>query len=314
MSAQFALLASDMPFIPSDTERKLEGMVNRFLNAIFQIDGLTWLGVAVVTAMLVFYNLETRSPLFIIAFAAACLMGSAYGYLNGSRTIMIAGLISGILAPQKFWRQIKANNKGLSRAEHLAVAWVVRSAAILAVITGVFALVVDSPISTGLPSILSHSVAEAIPLMLVGIAYLAWLATERAPTVALIKQILIAAAFLLWGVSLLMPTGQWSRFVGAVVIAIYVFDLVWLIEGNLRRTLRIHVANQTLECDSPDCQAEGVCGCGRVPIGASGNGDERRWSGDAIGMYAEVDRPSQHSNSANGPHKPRRAQPIEKTQ
>ena len=138
-SAQPDLLASDAPFIPSEAERKLEVMVNRFLNAIFQIDGPSWFGVAVVSALLVFYNLETRSPLFIIAFAAACLMGSAYGYLNGSRTIMIAGLICGILAPQKFWHQIKTKNQGLSRVEHLAIAWVVRSAAILAVSAGVLA-------------------------------------------------------------------------------------------------------------------------------------------------------------------------------
>jgi hypothetical protein len=301
-SGQFAPLESEASAIASEKEGKLENMVNRFLHAIFQIDGLSWFGVAVVTAMLVFYNLETRSPLLIIAFAAACLMGSVYGYLHGSRTIVVVGLIAGILAPQKFWHQIKANNQGLSRTEHLAVVWLVRSAAILAVSTGVLALMVDSPMSMNLASLLNHSVAEAVPLVLVGIAYLAWLATERPPTVALIKQVLIAVAFVLWGINLLMPAGQWARFVGAVVIAIYVFDLVWLIEGNLRRTLRIHVANQTLKCDSPDSQSTGVCNCSPSASDLSDNGDERRWSGDAFGMYARTRRSRQHSNT---PQKPR---------
>ena len=313
-SARPVLLASDAPFIPSDAERKLEINVNRFLNAIFQVDGLSWFGIGVVTALLVFYNLDTRSPLFIVAFAAACLLGSVYGYLNGSRTIVIAGLICGILAPLKFWHQIKTKNQGLSRVEHLAVAWVVRSVAILAVSAGVFALVVDSPLSTGMRRVVGHSVAEAIPLLLVGIAYLAWLVTERAPAVALIKQILIAAAFLLWGVSLLMPPGQWSRFVGAVVIAIYVFDLVWLIEGNLQRTLRIHTARQTLDCGSPDCQASGVCGCDRSANGDSEQGGKRHWLGDGVGIYAESGRSGQHTNGASAPSKPRRVQPAESRQ
>jgi hypothetical protein len=34
--------------------------------------------------MLVFYALEPRSPWFILAFALACLLGSAYGFLQGA--------------------------------------------------------------------------------------------------------------------------------------------------------------------------------------------------------------------------------------
>jgi hypothetical protein len=159
----------------------------------------------------------------------------------------------------------------------------VRGISILAVCAGVFALIEDLPVSTSLTGLVSRSVAEAVPLLLVGVAYLAWLATERPPIVALVKQILIAAAFLLWGVSLLMPTGPWARFVGAVVIAIYVFDLVWLIEGNLQSTLRNPVADQTL-----DGQAAGACGGGR-------------WSGDVVGAYAKGVRSTQKGNTADTP-------------
>ena len=43
------------------------------------MDLLTVFGLFAVTAMLVTYALEDRSPWFILAFAFACLLGSAYG-------------------------------------------------------------------------------------------------------------------------------------------------------------------------------------------------------------------------------------------
>jgi hypothetical protein len=36
------------------------------------------------SAMLVFYELEDRSPWFILAFAGACALGSVYGFLQGA--------------------------------------------------------------------------------------------------------------------------------------------------------------------------------------------------------------------------------------
>lgn len=49
--------------------------------------GLNWLtifGLLAVTLMLLFYALEERSSWFILAFAAACLLGSLYGFLQGA--------------------------------------------------------------------------------------------------------------------------------------------------------------------------------------------------------------------------------------
>jgi hypothetical protein len=43
------------------------------------MDALTLFGLLAVTAMLVFYALEDRSPLLILAFAAACGLASLYG-------------------------------------------------------------------------------------------------------------------------------------------------------------------------------------------------------------------------------------------
>ena len=48
------------------------------------MDNLTLFGLFAVTAMLVFYALEDRSPWYILAFAGSCLLASAYGFLQGA--------------------------------------------------------------------------------------------------------------------------------------------------------------------------------------------------------------------------------------
>ena len=61
-------------------------------------------GLFAVTAMLVTYALERRSPWFTFAFALACAFGSAYGFLQGAWPF---GLIEAIwcgVALHK-WRQ-----------------------------------------------------------------------------------------------------------------------------------------------------------------------------------------------------------------
>ena len=137
--------------------------------------------------------------------------------------------------------------------------WPLRCLYLLAVVCGVALLVVDSPIPVSLPSHLTHAMVEAAPLMLVGIAFLVWLAIDRPSLIDLLKQFFIALAFILWGVDLLMPPGRWATFVGAVVIAIYVFDLAWLMEGNLRKKFGVRAV--TGECASPVCASAGICSC-----------------------------------------------------
>jgi hypothetical protein len=48
------------------------------------VDLLTLYGALSVTAMLIFYALESRSPVFVLAFAAACAASSLYGFLQGA--------------------------------------------------------------------------------------------------------------------------------------------------------------------------------------------------------------------------------------
>jgi hypothetical protein len=65
------------------------------------MDLLSAFGLAAVTAMLVFYALEDRSPWFVLAFAAACAAGSVYGFLQGAWPF---GLIEAIWALVAVWR------------------------------------------------------------------------------------------------------------------------------------------------------------------------------------------------------------------
>jgi hypothetical protein len=48
------------------------------------MSALSLFGLVAVTAMLIFYAVEDRSPWFVLAFAAACAMGSTYGFLQGA--------------------------------------------------------------------------------------------------------------------------------------------------------------------------------------------------------------------------------------
>jgi hypothetical protein len=48
------------------------------------MDRLTAFGLVAVTAMVVCYAFERRSPWFILGFAVACALGSVYGFLQGA--------------------------------------------------------------------------------------------------------------------------------------------------------------------------------------------------------------------------------------
>ena len=48
------------------------------------MDALSLFGLFAVSAMLVCYALEARSPWFTLAFAGACGLGSLYGFLQGA--------------------------------------------------------------------------------------------------------------------------------------------------------------------------------------------------------------------------------------
>ncbi len=72
------------------------------------LDPLTLFGLFAVTAMLVCYALEERSPLFILAFAGACALGSIYGFLQGAWPFGIVEAIWAVVAARRWWQTPKA--------------------------------------------------------------------------------------------------------------------------------------------------------------------------------------------------------------
>jgi hypothetical protein len=62
------------------------------------IDPLTLFGVASVSAMLVFYALERRGRVWIVAFAFACWSSALYGWLAGAWPFTIVEGIWGFVA------------------------------------------------------------------------------------------------------------------------------------------------------------------------------------------------------------------------
>ncbi len=64
---------------------------------------LSSFGLFAVTAMLVSYALEKRSAWFILAFAAACALGSVYGFLQGAWPFGLVEAIWSLVAARRWW-------------------------------------------------------------------------------------------------------------------------------------------------------------------------------------------------------------------
>ena len=68
------------------------------------MNSLTAFGLFAVTAMLIFYALEDRSPWFIFAFAIACALGSVYGFLQGAWPFGAVEAVWSLVALRRWWR------------------------------------------------------------------------------------------------------------------------------------------------------------------------------------------------------------------
>lgn len=64
---------------------------------------LTLFGLFSVSAMLVCYALENRSSWFILAFAGACALGSAYGFLQGAWPFGLIEAVWAAVAARRWW-------------------------------------------------------------------------------------------------------------------------------------------------------------------------------------------------------------------
>lgn len=70
---------------------------------------LTGFGLFAVTAMLVAYALEPRSRWFTLGFAAACVLGSIYGFLQGAWPFGIVEAIWAAVALYRWYRRDDQN-------------------------------------------------------------------------------------------------------------------------------------------------------------------------------------------------------------
>ena len=72
---------------------------------------LTLFGLFAVTAMLVCYALEERSPWFTLAFAGACALGSIYGFLQGAWPFGLVEAVWSLAALRRWWKAAKTHRK-----------------------------------------------------------------------------------------------------------------------------------------------------------------------------------------------------------
>lgn len=72
------------------------------------MDALTAFGLFAVTAMLVCYALEERSHFFGLGFAGACLLGSAYGFLQGAWPFGVVEAVWAVVALRRWQRRVRA--------------------------------------------------------------------------------------------------------------------------------------------------------------------------------------------------------------
>jgi hypothetical protein len=69
------------------------------------LDGLTLFGLFAVSAMLLCYAFEDKSPWFILAFAGACALGSIYGFLQGAWPFGVIEAIWAAVAFRRWWQR-----------------------------------------------------------------------------------------------------------------------------------------------------------------------------------------------------------------
>ena len=75
------------------------------------MDTLTIFGLFAVTAMLVTYALEDRSAWYILGFSVACLLGAAYGFLQGAWPFGVVETIWAGVALRRWMRAAHLRSK-----------------------------------------------------------------------------------------------------------------------------------------------------------------------------------------------------------
>jgi hypothetical protein len=74
----------------------------------FGMSRLSLFGLFAVTAMLVCYAFEEKSPWFILAFAVACALGSTYGFLQGAWPFGLVEAVWSVVALRRWWKATRS--------------------------------------------------------------------------------------------------------------------------------------------------------------------------------------------------------------
>jgi hypothetical protein len=82
-----------------------------------KMSGLTLFGLFATSSMVVCYSFENRSPWFVLGFAVSCLLGSAYGFLQGAWPFGLVEIVWSSIAVRKWW--IAASGKRSAVADNL---------------------------------------------------------------------------------------------------------------------------------------------------------------------------------------------------
>ena len=113
-------------------------------------------------------------------------------------------------------------------AFHAVLRWISCGLAVVALLAGAVLLLPGAQPVGGIPAV----VISAAPLLLVGVAFLVLQPVLRPRASDLLKNVLLALTFLLWGGLQFFPQGALSAWLGNLVIVLYVVELAWVILGT----------------------------------------------------------------------------------
>jgi hypothetical protein len=71
------------------------------------MSALSLFGLFAVSAMLVCYSFEKQSSWFILGFAVACALGSAYGFLQGAWPFGLVEAVWALVAARRWWTEAR---------------------------------------------------------------------------------------------------------------------------------------------------------------------------------------------------------------
>jgi hypothetical protein len=80
-----------------------------------RMTGLNIFGLFAVSVMVICYALEGRNQLFILAFAASCVLASTYGFLQGAWPFGMVEALWSVIAVKRWWSASRMHGSAAAR-------------------------------------------------------------------------------------------------------------------------------------------------------------------------------------------------------